>query len=176
MSALEVLKTFPMQWKALLTTLGAVDPSDSKLIKFDMENGEPRMPSTIAFQILVSIRNLVVHQCIVNEGASMCVMSTLVLQKLGSPILQPSSTTLWDYDGHPTKSQGILPHVPITLAEKIVLIDIEVFNAQLDYNLLPGIIYMYVVAGISPYYRGRNGSLLPIGKKGRFLLVGKCRK
>ena len=32
------------------------------------------------------------------------------------------------------------------------------------------------VAGISPYYRGRNGSLLPIGKKGRFLLVGKCRK
>ena len=55
MSALEVLKTFPTQQKALLATLGAVDPSDSKLITFDTKNGEPRMPSTIAFQILVSI-------------------------------------------------------------------------------------------------------------------------
>ena len=32
------------------------------------------------------------------------------------------------------------------------------------------------VARISPCYRGRNGSLLPIGQKGRFLLVGNCRK
>ena len=55
MSALEVLKTFPTQRKALLATLGAVDPSDSKLITFDTENGELRMPSTIAFQILLSI-------------------------------------------------------------------------------------------------------------------------
>ena len=78
MSALEVLKTCLMQRKALLAALGAVDPFDSKLITFDTENGEPRMPSTISFQILVSIRNLVVHQCIVDEGASMCVMSTLV--------------------------------------------------------------------------------------------------
>ena len=88
MSALEVLKTFPMQQKALLGALGAADPSDSKLIAFDMENGEPCMPSTITFQILVSIQNLVVHQCIVDEGASTCVMFTLAWQKLGSPILQ----------------------------------------------------------------------------------------
>ena len=72
-------------------------------------------------------------------------MSTLVWKKLGSLIVQPSSKTLQDYDGHPTKSQGILPHVPITLARKIVLIDIEVVNAQLDYNLLLGISYMYAV-------------------------------
>ena len=75
----------------------------------------------------------------------MCVMSTLVWQKLGSPILQSSSMTVWDYDGHPTKSQGILPHVPIMLAEKTVLIDIKVINAQLDYNLLLGRSYMYAM-------------------------------
>ena len=46
------------------------------------------------------------------------------------------------YDGHPTKAQGILPHVPITLAKKTVLIDIEVINAQMDYNLLLGRSYM----------------------------------
>ena len=78
MSALEVLKMCPMQLKALLAALGAVDPSNSKMITFDTENEEPRMPSTITFQISVSIRNLVVHRCIVDEGASMCVMSTLV--------------------------------------------------------------------------------------------------
>ena len=55
MSALQVLKMCPMQWKALLAALGVVDPSDSNLINFDMDNEEPRMPSTIAFQILVSI-------------------------------------------------------------------------------------------------------------------------
>ena len=55
MSALEVLKTCPTQRKSLLAALGAVDPSDSKLITFDTENGELRMPSTITFQIPVSI-------------------------------------------------------------------------------------------------------------------------
>src|SRR5713226_8985968 len=78
----------------------------------------------------------------------MCIMSTLVSQKLGSPILQSSSTTLQDYDGHPTKSQGLLPHVPITLAGKTVLIDIEVVNTQLDYNLLLGRSYMYVMRAV----------------------------
>ena len=48
---------------------------------------------------------------------------------------------MWDYDGNPTKSQGILPHVPITLAVNIVLIDIEAINAQLDYNLLLNLIF-----------------------------------
>ena len=92
---------------------------------------------------------MVVHWYIVDEGASTCVMSTLVWQKLGSPILQPSSTTLRDYDDHPTKAQEILPHVPITLAEKIVLIDIDLVNAQLDYNLLLGRSYMYPMRAVA---------------------------
>ena len=32
------------------------------------------------------------------------------------------------------------------------------------------------VARISPCYRGRNGSLMPIGHKGRFLLMVKMQK
>ena len=55
MSALKVLKMCPTQQKSLLDSLGEVDHSESKLITFDTKNGEPRMPSTIAFQILVSI-------------------------------------------------------------------------------------------------------------------------
>ena len=52
---------------------------------------------------------------------------------------------LWAYDGHPTKAKGILPHVPMTLARKTVLIDIEVVNTQLDYNLLLRRSYMYAM-------------------------------
>ena len=65
------------------------------------------------------------------------------------PILQPSSTNMQAYDGHPTKSHGILPHVSITLARKTFLIDIEVVNAQLDYNLLLGRSYMYTMRAIT---------------------------
>ena len=97
----------------------------------------------------------------------MCVMSTLVWQRLGSPILQPSSTTLWAYDGHPTKAQRILPHVPITLAGKTVLIDIEVFNAQLDYNLLIGKSYMYAMrAVVSTIFH-----LMMFPHKGKIMMV-----
>ena len=37
-------------------------------------------------------------------------------------------------------------------------------------------ISMVVVARISPCYRGRNASLMPIGHKGRFLLMAKMQK
>ena len=101
MSTLEVLKNFPSQRKALLFSLGVIDPFDSRLITFDLDQGEPRMPPTFFFQIPVSIWNLVVHQCIIDEGASTCLMSTFVWKKIGSPNLQPA---LCAYDGHSTKA------------------------------------------------------------------------
>ena len=134
---------------------------------FDTKNGEPCMPSTIAFQIPVSICNFVVYQCIVDEGASTCIMSTLVWQKLRSPILQPSSITLRAYDVHPTKSQGILPHFPITLAGKTVLIEIEVFNTQLDYNLLLGRSYMYAMRVVA----STIFHLMMFSHKGKIMMV-----
>ena len=72
-------------------------------------------------------------------------MLTFVWQKLGSPTLQPSTTALCAYDGHSNKAQRILSNVPISLAGKTVLVDIEVFNTQLDYNLLLGHSYMYAM-------------------------------
>ena len=32
------------------------------------------------------------------------------------------------------------------------------------------------IARIYPYYKGRNGSLIPIGNRGRFLLMVKMQK
>ena len=91
------------------------------------------------------IQNLVIHQYVIDERASTCVMSIFVWQKLGSPTLQPSSTTLRAYDGRVSQPQSILTNVPVELADKTVLINIELVNAQLDYNLLLGRSYMYAM-------------------------------
>jgi hypothetical protein len=78
MSVLEVLQTCPMQWKSLLSSLGAVDPADTRLITFDLDSGEPHLPTLISFQIPVKIQNIIVHRCIIDEGASTCIMSKIV--------------------------------------------------------------------------------------------------
>jgi hypothetical protein len=98
MSVLEVLQTCPTQRKSLLPTLGAVDPADTLLITFDLNNRESCLPSLIAFQIPVTIWNIIVHWCIIDEGASTCIMSKFVWKKLGSPELISSAITLRDYD------------------------------------------------------------------------------
>jgi hypothetical protein len=94
MSILEFLQTCPMQWKSLLSTLGAVDLADTRLITFDLDSSEPRLPALVAIQIPMKIWNITVHRCIIDEGASTCIMSKIVWQKIGSPELIPSTITL----------------------------------------------------------------------------------
>ena len=123
--------------------LGVVDPYDYRLMTFNLDQREPKMLSTISFQVSFTIHNLVVHRCIIDEVESTCDMSTFVWKKLWTPTLQPSTTALRAYDGRSSHPQGILINVPIDLSIKMVLINIEVFNAKIDYNLLIGHSYMY---------------------------------
>jgi hypothetical protein len=149
MSVLEVLQTCPTQWKSLLSALGAVDPADTQLITFDLDNSEPRLPALVAIQIPVKIRNITVHRCIIDEGASTCIMSKTVWQKLGSPELIPSAITLRAYDGRPSSPEGLFQNVPVELGGKTILIDIEVIDAPLDYNILFGRSYMYAMKAVA---------------------------
>jgi hypothetical protein len=70
MSVLKVLQTYPNQWKSMFSALGAINPVDTRLITFDLDSGEPRLPALVAFQIPVNIWNITVHRCIIDEGAS----------------------------------------------------------------------------------------------------------
>jgi hypothetical protein len=149
MSVLEVLQTCPTQRKSLLSAMGAVDPADTRLITFDLDNCEPRLPAAVAIQIPVKIRNITVHRCIIDEGASTCIMSKSVWQKLGSPELLPSAITLRAYDGRSASPEGIFQNVPIELGGKTVLIDIEVIEAPLEYNILLGRTYMYAMKAVA---------------------------
>jgi hypothetical protein len=149
MSVLEVLQTCPTQRKSLLSAMGAVDPADTRLITFDLDNCEPRLPAAVAIQIPVKIRNITVHRCIIDEGASTCIMSKSVWKKLGSPELLPSAITLRAYDGRSASPEGIFQNVPIELGGKTVLIDIEVIEAPLEYNILLGRTYMYAMKAVA---------------------------
>ena len=116
---------------------------------FNLDNAEPGLPSSVAFQIPVVIKNLIIHRCIINEGASTCIMSTLVKWRLGSPELTPSTITLRAYDGFLSQPEGLYQNVPIELEGKMVLIDIKVVDAPLDYNILLGRSYMYAMKAVS---------------------------
>ena len=55
MSTLEVLQTCPTQCKNLLTALGALDPDNTNLIYFNVENYKSRLPHKLSFQIIMKI-------------------------------------------------------------------------------------------------------------------------
>ena len=55
MSTLEVLQSCPIQRKILLMGLGALDPDNTKLIHFNIENYKSRLPHKLAFQIITKV-------------------------------------------------------------------------------------------------------------------------
>ena len=129
--------------------MGALNPSDARLITFDLEKVERHLPSSIVFKILITMKNIIAHRCIIDEGASTCVMSTNVWKKLGSPELVPSIITLRAYDGQFSQPEGLYKNVPIELASKMVFIDVEVVDAPVGYNILLGLSYMYPMKAIA---------------------------
>ena len=57
----------------------------------------------------------------------------------------PSTITLRAYDGRPSQPEGLYQNVPIELAGKSVLIDVEVVDAPRDYNIILGRSFMYAM-------------------------------
>lgn len=76
----------PSQQNTLLSALGAIDPLYDRMITFDIDKVYfPRLPPFVTFQVPITIKNIIIHRCIIDEGASTCVMSTHVWKNLGSP-------------------------------------------------------------------------------------------
>jgi hypothetical protein len=138
MSALEVLQSFPAQRRALLKAIGGIDPTDTNLIVFDLEYHIPRLPPQLAFQIQVVVSDKNICRTVIDEGASMCVMSLAFWKAIGSPPLNESQNTFKAFNGSGFKPYGVLPSLPVTLEGKTVQVEVEVFDAPLDYNLMLG--------------------------------------
>jgi hypothetical protein len=98
-SSLEVLQSCPIQRKALLKSIGGIDPTDTNLIIFDLQDHIPRLPPQLAFQIQVIVSNKKNCRTVINEGASMCVMSITCWKSNDSPPLTESHNTLKAFNG-----------------------------------------------------------------------------
>lgn len=74
MSTLEVLQSCPAQRTALLSAIGAVDPTNSLVLTFDMLNFKKRLLHHMAFQIKSTYQKINIFRTVIDEGASTCVM------------------------------------------------------------------------------------------------------
>jgi hypothetical protein len=120
MSALEVLQSCPIQRKALLKAIGGINPTNTNLIFFDLEDHIPRLPPQLAFQIQVIVSDKNICITIIDEGASMCVMSITCWKAIDSPPLIESHNTLKAFNGSSFKTYSVLPSLPIMLEGKTV--------------------------------------------------------
>jgi hypothetical protein len=115
---------------------------------------EPRLPSAAPFQIRVRVNSTNVYRCMVDEGSSTSIISSLTWKALGSPKLLTADSQLLAYDRRPGESMGVLPQLPITLGGKTVLIDMMVVDSPLDFNMLLGRDYVYAMnAVVSSLFR-----------------------
>ena len=129
MSTLEVLQSCPMQCKNLLTTLGELDPNNTNLIHFNVENYKSILPHQLPFQIASRLVGRKVHQTILDEGASTSVLSIAYWRAIGSPKLTNYPTTLKYFDGRGFQPHGLLPGLLVELGGKTISIQVEVVDA-----------------------------------------------
>jgi hypothetical protein len=121
-----------------LKAIGGINPTDTNLIIFDLEDNIPRLPPQLSFQIQVVVSDKNICRTVIDEGASTCVMSIAFWKAIRSPPLNESHNTLKAFNGSGFKPYGVLSSLPIMLEGKTVNIEFEAFDAPLDYNLLLG--------------------------------------
>ena len=89
-----------MQRKNLLTKLGDLDPDNSNLIHFNIENYKSRLPHKLAFQIITKVVRKKVFRTVLQElGASTLVLFLSCWKAIGSLELVTSPRTLKNFDG-----------------------------------------------------------------------------
>jgi hypothetical protein len=152
MSALEVLQSCPSHRKALLVALRSTKTSNPGNIMLDTTDSKPHLPYHVAFQIVVAhptkSSTWNIFHTVVDEGASTCMMSLACCKAIGQPILSPSPTLIMDFDDRSFRPHGIIPSFPIQLRGKTMCVKVEVVNAPLDYNLMLGRSWTYVMHAV----------------------------
>jgi hypothetical protein len=124
-------------------------PPSNETIHFDwgVLTG-PRLPSHIPFQITVQVCGLDVPQTLIDEGASVSILSSIAWQALGCPPLVPVTQNLLAFNRRTSQPLGTLPQFPVTLGGKTVFIDVMVVQDPLDFSLLLGRDYVYAMKAI----------------------------
>jgi len=91
---------------------------------------------------------MVMVGAIIDEGASVSILSSTSWKVLGLPSLLPEMRYLTSFNKGTSQLLGILPSLPITLRRKIVYLNVVIVQGPLDYNLLLGWDYIYSMGAI----------------------------
>jgi len=97
---------------------------------------------------------MIVFGTIIDEGASVSIISSTSLKALGLPLLLPEKQKLSGFNKGTSRPLGILPKLLITLRKKTIHLNMMVVQGPLDYNLLLGCDYIYSMEAIvSTFFR-----------------------
>jgi len=91
---------------------------------------------------------MIMVSTIIDEGASMSILSSIAWEALGSPLLLPEMRNMTGFEKGTSRPLGILPNVPITLRRKTIYMNVMVVKGPLDYNLLLRCDYIYSMGAI----------------------------
>ena len=84
-------------------------PPSSQISSFDWDSlVEPCLPSDAPFQIKVKVEPYIIAHCIVDEGASVSILSTRAWRGMGSPSLVSNTSHLLEFDRRTCIALGIL--------------------------------------------------------------------
>ena len=86
--------------------------------------------------------------CIVDEGASVNILSACAWRCMGSPSLMSNDSQLLDFDRRTCIALGILAQTPVTLGTKTILVDFMVIEDPLDFNMIFGHDYVYAMQDV----------------------------
>ena len=77
----------------------SVPPPSNLVVSFDWNQlGRPRLPASLPFRIIVQIYRMVMAGTIIDEGASVSILSSISWKALGSPALLPEMRNLSGFD------------------------------------------------------------------------------
>ena len=91
---------------------------------------------------------MIIVGTIIDEGASMSILSSTTWKALGSPSLLLEIRNLTGFNKGTSRPLGILPNLLITLRRKTVYLNMMVVQGPLDYNVLLGRDYIYSMGAI----------------------------
>lgn len=91
---------------------------------------------------------MIVSSTIIDEGASVSIVSSTAWQALSSPPLVPITQNMLASNRGTSQPLGILPQLPITLGGKTIYLNVMVVPGPFDYNLLLGNDYVYDMGAI----------------------------
>jgi hypothetical protein len=137
------------------TMLGGTPPSpvepppsnEAILFYWGALNG-PRLPSHIPFKITVQVFGRDIPHMLIDEGASVSILSSIAWKALGCPQLVSVTQNMLSFNKRTCQPLGTLPQFPVTFGRKTVFIDVLVVQDPLDFDLILGRDYVYSMKAI----------------------------